>query len=288
MTDWESLSARASLASHRLIGWIYWDPGAIERYTALGVPDGFGYYIASRCAPLAPAGHQAVAAACYSIHAGFIELCLDTAAQHTTFPQIAAARNEAVGAGLRAFAPQVCDPLARLGERLWAAADALPLSGRVMFAAHRQAPRPDDPVVAAWLAVNCIREWRGDTHFAVLAANDISGIQAGVLHNAHLNYPEQWIPRSRGADDEALAEALRDLERRGLATDGAVNDAGRDLRRRIESSTDRLCERAWRHLGEATTLEFLDLVEPVGPDLLERIDATAGPNWMPAARTPRP
>ena len=23
-------------------------------------------------------------------------------------------------------------------------------------------------------------------------------------------------------------------------------------------------------------------------DLLERIDATAGPNWMPAARTPRP
>ena len=55
MTDWESLSARASLASHRLIGWIYWDPGAIDRYTALGVPDGFGYYIASRGAPLAPA-----------------------------------------------------------------------------------------------------------------------------------------------------------------------------------------------------------------------------------------
>jgi len=288
MTDWEALSARASLASHRLIGWIYWDPGAIERYTALGVPDGFGYYIASRCAPLAPAGHQAVAAACYSIHAGFIQLCLDTAAQHTTFPQIAAARNEAVGAGLRSFVPQICDSLAQLGERLWAAADELPLSARVMFAAHRAAPRPDDPVVAAWLAVNCIREWRGDTHFAVLAAHDVSGVQAGILHNAHLNYPDEWIPRSRGADDVALGQAMDELERRGLAADGRVNDAGRALRSEIEHTTDRLSERAWRVLGEATTLEFLELVEPIGPGMLERIDATAGPNWMPAARTPLP
>jgi hypothetical protein len=113
---------------------------------------------------------------------------------------------------------------------MWTAADELPLSGRVMFAAHRQAPRPDDPVVAAWLAVNCIREWRGDTHFAVLAAHDVSGVQAGILHNAHLNYPEQWIPRSRGADDEALAEALRDLERRGLAP-------GEVLQQVLESET---------------------------------------------------
>ena len=122
----------------------------------------------------------------------------------------------------------------------------------------------------------------------MLAAHDVSGVQAGILHNAHLNYPEEWIPRSRGADDEALAEALRDLERRGLATDGAVNDAGRALRSEIEHITDRLSERAWRVLGEATTLEFLELVEPIGPGMLERIDATAGPNWMPAARTPRP
>ena len=35
MTDWIDLSARASLASHRLIGWIYWDPVAIEAYAQL-------------------------------------------------------------------------------------------------------------------------------------------------------------------------------------------------------------------------------------------------------------
>src|SRR3954449_9536670 len=73
VADWGELSARASMASHRLIGWIYWDPVAIERYTALGVEDGFGYYIASRGAPLAPAGHQAVSAAFYSILPAFIQ-----------------------------------------------------------------------------------------------------------------------------------------------------------------------------------------------------------------------
>ena len=37
MTDWAALTARAALASHRRVGWIYWDPGAIARYTDLGV-----------------------------------------------------------------------------------------------------------------------------------------------------------------------------------------------------------------------------------------------------------
>jgi hypothetical protein len=251
------------------------------------VPDGFGYYVASRGAPLAPAGHQAVAAAFYSIHPGFIEMCLAVAAEHTTFDQIMDARNAAVGEGLRTHAPELCDGLAELGPRLWEAADALPVSGRVLFAAHRQCDRPADPVVSAWLAANCLREWRGDTHFAVLAAADLSGTQAGVLHNAHLNYPEQWIPRSRGADDDALGTALADLEDRGLAAGGRVNQAGLALRAEIESTTDRLCERAWRMLGEETTLAYLDLVEPVGERLLGRIDQTAGENWMPAARERR-
>jgi len=135
--------------------------------------------------------------------------------------------------------------------------------------------------------VNCIREWRGDTHFAILAAEDISRVQAGVLHDAHLNYGG-WIPRSRGADDAALDEAFADLERRGFAHAGVVNAAGLALRERIEARTNELCERAWRMLGESATLRFLDLVEPIGARLLKRIDDTAGPDWMPAARERRP
>ena len=288
MTDWSDLSARASKASHQVIGWIYWDPDALSAYEALGIEKGLGYYVASRAAPLAAAGHQAVAAAFSSIHPGFIELSLSLAGAATTWERIAAVRNDAAGAGLRRIAPEICEELAGLAGPLWTAADALAGSGRVLFAAHRQWPRPEDPLVSAWLALNCLREYRGDTHFAVLLADDISGTQAGLLHDAYLNYPGEWIARSRGADDAALAIAMADLESRGLATAGRVNEAGLALRERIEARTDQLTERPWRTLGEPRTVQLLDLIEPVGPRFMEQVDATAGPEWMPAARDRRP
>lgn len=276
------------MASHRLIGWIYWDPFAIDEYRGLGIEKGFGYYIASRAAPLAPAGPHAVAAAFYSIHPGFIEAALSTAASATTWMAITDVRNRAVGVGLRAYAPEICDALAAMAEPLWTTVDALPLSGRVLFAAHRGWSRPDDDLISAWLAVNCLREYRGDTHFAVLLAEGLTGAQAGLLHDAHLNYPGDWIPRSRGADDAELGAALAGLEARGLARDGKVNAAGLALREQIEERTNALTEITWRTLGEDRTRQFLELVEPVGERFVERIDVTAGPNWMPAARKRRP
>lgn len=291
--DWRTLSHEASFQSHRLVGWMYWDPEAIAGYAALGVPDGAGYYIASRAAPLAPAGHQAVAAAFGSIHPGFIELALTLSAQHTDPTATMVARNTAVGAGLRRYVPEIVEPLAAMGPALWAAADAAPAMGKVLFAAHRQAPRSDDPVVSAWLAVNCIREYRGDVHWAVLVAEDVSDVQAGILHDAHLQYSDDnWIPKSRGADEPAVAAALAELADRGLAERGAdgrirVNDAGRALRDRIEERTDLVSARPWQLLGADGTQAFIDLVAPVGDRLVDRIDATAGPMWMPAARRAR-
>ena len=292
MTDWSALSARTSMASHRLVGWIYWDPPAIAAYEALGIPNGFGYYTASRAAPLAAAGADVVAAAFGSIHPGFIAAALEMCEAHTTWEAVAHARNDAVAAGLRTHAPEVCEPLGAMAEPLWRAADQLPVSARPLYAAHRGAERPADQLVSAWLAVNCIREWRGDTHWAILAAEDVSGTQAGILHNAHLNYPPDWIPRSRGADDAALDAAWTDLAARGLATsdrpgERAINAAGLRFRQDIEDRTDRLSEHAWRTLGAEDAEAFVDLVAPVGERLLARIDETAGPDWMPAARTRR-
>ena len=286
-TDWMELTRRASFVSHRLIGWIYWDPRAIEYFTALGVPNGLGYYTASRAAPLLPAGPGAVSAAFYSIHPAFVKLTVEHALQHTDWRSIHEARNRAVGEGLRDFVPEIVEALVAMGPQLWSAAESLPDSGRVLFAVHRDAPRPEDPLVSAWLAVNCLREWRGDTHFAVLATNDISRVQAGILHDAHLNYGG-WIPRSRGADDAALVAAFTELEARGLASNGAVNAAGLAFRDDIERRTDEICCAMWKAVGEATTRAFIDLVEPVGERLLRRIDDTAGPDWMPAARERRP
>ena len=288
MTNWRDLSARSSLTSHRLIGWIYWDPDAIARFTALGVPNGLGYDITTRSAPLDSVGNNAVTAAFYSIRKEFIDVCLDVARQHTTFEDAYRVRNEAVARGLREYAPEIIDQLGALALPLWDAADSLPLGGRVLYAAHRAWPRcEDDPALSAWLAINCIREWRGDTHFAVLASHDVSGVQAGLLHDAFLGYPGDWIPRSRGADDAQLEEAWAALDARGFVSNGRINDAGLAFREQIEDTTNELCEKAWRHLGEQVTLDFVQLIEPIGQRFLARIDATAGENWMPAARDSR-
>ena len=162
MTDWLDLTRRAALASHRLIGWIYWDPVAMANYTALGGPeDGLGYYVATRGASL------------------------------------------------------------------------------------------------------------GD---------------AGILDGAWRSYADDWLPRSRGADDDALSLAFAELEGRGLAEEGAVLHAGVEYRQGLEDRLDDLSRPGWERLGEEHCLELLDLVEPVGARLVARIDETAGPNWMPAAR----
>ena len=39
MTEWTALSREAAFESHRLIGWIFWDPTGIAAYEALGVPN---------------------------------------------------------------------------------------------------------------------------------------------------------------------------------------------------------------------------------------------------------
>ncbi|MGA1050802.1 MAG: SCO6745 family protein [Ilumatobacteraceae bacterium] len=282
--DWRDLSARAGFASHRLIGWIYWDPEAIANYTALGVPNGFGYYIASRGASLADGGNDVVVAAFYSIHAGAIAACLDVCREHTTFADTALARDAAVTSGLRGYVPEICDDLASMGPDLWAAADSLPISGRPLFASLLRRRREDDPLLSAWLAVNCIREWRGDTHWALHIAEDIGPIEAGILDGAWRSYEQDWVPRSRGADDAALDAAYERLAGRGFADGSTVTTAGIEFRQRIEDRLDDLASAAWQHLGEAGTRRFLDLIEPVGDRLIARVDETAGTNWMPAGR----
>jgi hypothetical protein len=288
MTNWRTLTQRASLASHQLIGWIFWDPTAKENLAALGVPDGLGHYITNRAAPLAPAGSEAVFAAFYTIKREFIQFSLQHAQPHiSNWNDVTNARDAAVLSGLERLAPEVVAPLGQLADDLWRTVDALPASGRVLFAAHKSWPRPTHPTLSAWNALNTIREWRGDTHFALLVADDIGLVEAGLLHDAWMGYPSQWIPRSRGADDAEINSALAHLSERGFVTDGVVNSQGIDYRQMIEERTDQLCESAWKALGEHNTMTFLNLIEPVGQRFVEEINTTAGENWMPAARPRR-
>lgn len=288
MTDWLALTQRASFASHRIIGWIFWDETAKKNLEALGVPGGIGHYIVNRGAPLCPAGPEVLFAAYYTIHRDFVFGAWNHTANHTQdWHAVSRARDAAVLSGLERMTPDVIEPLGTLAQQLWDVVDQLPASGRVLFAAHKSWPRPELPAISAWNALNTIREWRGDTHFGILVSEDIGLVEAGLLHDAWMGYPKEWIPRSRGANDESIAAALHSLGERGFVTDGIVNDAGVAYRQQLEDRTDELHQIAWRHLGEETTERFLSLVEPIGERYVEEINSSAGDNWMPAARPRR-
>ena len=287
MTDWLDLTRRAGFASHRLIGWIFWDPTAQRNLEALGVPGGMGHYIANRAAPLAAAGTEAVYAAFFTIKREFVEFGINHTAPHATWRQVTDARDAAVLEGLERMTPHVIDPLGAMAEELWRVADAAPAGGRVLFAAHRSWPRPTHPAVSAWNAVNTIREWRGDTHFALLVTEGIGIAEAGLLHDAWMGYPDKWLPRSRGADDAEIERGLAVLAARGFVDGDTVNEEGVRYRQWLEDRTNEMCVPVWQTAGEETVLRFLQLVEPVGDTYLAHIDATAGDLWMPAARARR-
>ncbi len=283
MVDWNAVAKRNSRSVQTTIGWIFWDPGAVDRFAALGLPGPIGY-IASRSAPLAAAGPEAVTAAFGSISPAAISLTFDMVAASTDFAAVWAARNDAVIEGLHLHAPSIVPLLIDLGPQLWEVVDRLPDTGRVLFAAHLGMDRPADPLLSGWHAVNCLREWRGDTHWAIVAANGLSGIEASILHNAWLEYEPGWLPTSRGSSPAEIDAGMDMLAARGLASDGVVNARGIGLRQHIEDETDRCTTLPWELLGESASLEFADAFEPPCELLLARVDLTAGPNYQPASR----
>lgn len=287
MADWVGLAQRASRASHDLIGWIYFDPAGPLAYADLGVPDGAGYYVAIRFAPLDGGGNDVVAATAYSINPQFLGMGMDLMREHTTAAAVMDMRDARIVPGLDEISPAISQGLGRFAEPVWDVVDGLHQGARVLFAAHRDRKerRTQTPALSAWLAINCLREWRGDTHWALCAAADLNGAEVGLLHNVMVDYDEaEWIARSRGADDAEVARGWARLEKKGFAADRAFTDAGREARIELERRTDEICGQMWESLGEDLTIALCELLEPHHDAFLTRIDEWAGPNWMPASR----
>lgn len=288
-TEWIDLTQRAGRACHDLVGWLMWDPDAIGRYEALGVQDGAGWIQAWRLAPLGRVAPAAAAATTFSIHPQVVTAILDLAFAATDSAAIGRARDESVEEGLDAVAPGLGDQLAPLAEDLWRGVDSVHFGARPLFSAFRAEPRPEGPSpLSAWRAANCLRELRGDNHWVLCAAADLDAVEVGLLHSVMVDLDEygseEWIARSRGNNDEQIALGWARLEAKGLATASSVNDEGRAFRHDLERRTDALTAPAWRAVGEATTRAFCAAVEAHHHAFVARIDATAGPRWMPAVR----
>ena len=285
--DWPAITHRNARSVQTTIGWIFWDPGAVRRYQELGLPEGLAGplgYMAARCAPLAGAGPDAVIAAFGSISPAAIRGVFGILETHERFGEFWEARDEAVVAGLRDHASDIIEPLCELAPLLWPVVEQLPLVGRTFFGAHLAMTRSEDPLLSGWHAVNCLREWRGDTHWALVVAAGWSHAEASILHNAWLGYEPDWLARSRGTSDADLDAGWAELERKDLAAERNVLPDGIALRQRLEDETDRLTTLPWQLLGEDRSHWFAEVFEPPCELLLRRVDETAGPNYQPASR----
>jgi hypothetical protein len=283
LDEWAAIARRNSRSVQTLIGWIFWDPEAVKRYGELGLPGGLGY-IASRAAPFSGAGAEAVNAAFGSISPMAIGIVFAQLGEASNFLPYWRARNEAVIQGLKSFAPGTTELLSEWRIDLWNAVAQLPTVGRPNFASHLSYDRVDDGGLDGWHAVNAIREWRGDTHWAIVASHGLSGSEASILHNSWLGYDANWLSLSRGNSPESIAAAWSSLERKGLASAGTVTAQGLLLRQQIEDETDALGAEIWRTLGYDRSEAFGREFEPPCELLLERVNITAGILYQPASR----
>jgi hypothetical protein len=216
---------------------------APEARTAL---DGLGFrgfwmgYFAARSAPFGVVPTEVVTASFYNFTPERVGKALPAAWDIASPSEVLRVRQDSAVAALRRYGVTDDDAgaAAELAEK---AARSAPLDGRPLFAANVALDWPDEPVARLWHAVTLLREQRGDGHVAVLSTLGVLGRESNVLHAAAGRVPKEMIMRSRDYDEELWDHYRERLARRGLLdVDGALTDAGRDLKQRIEETTDRL------------------------------------------------
>jgi hypothetical protein len=239
---------------------------APEARTAL---DGLGFrgfwmgYFAARSAPFGVVPTEVVTAAFYNFAPERVAKALPAAWEIASPSDALRVRQDSALAALRRYGVTDDDAgtAAELAEK---AARSAPLDGRPLFAANVALDWPDEPVARLWHAVTLLREQRGDGHVAVLSTLGVSGRESNVLHAAAGRVPQEMIMRSRDYDEERWGHYRDRLARRGLLDgDGALTDAGQDLKQRVEEITDRLALSALDALDDDEVERLFQALTPI-------------------------
>jgi hypothetical protein len=139
------------------------------------------------------------------------------------------------------------------------------VEGRPLCAGHAGLPWPDAPHLALWHAQSILREFRGDSHVALLLTHQLSGIEALVTHAATGDVPRSILQTTRGWTDDQWDAALTSLQERGWLDKGrdlAFTPWGAEQRRELEDQTDLLAAAPYAALGEEACRELRALTRP--------------------------
>jgi hypothetical protein len=142
-----------------------------------------------------------------------------------------------------------------------------------MYAALCSIPVPGEVVALLFHAASLLREHRGDGHIAALVVERVGGLEAHVLYALDMGMPAARFGRIHHLPAAQLATVVDGLRERGLiGDDGWLSDAGRAVRRRVESLTDELAARPYACLEPDELAALEATLEPLATRLVAAQD----------------
>ncbi|GAA5119368.1 SCO6745 family protein [Haloechinothrix salitolerans] len=199
---------------HRIGGAWFFSDDVARAGAKVGITDKFALYAAGRGGVLGDC-HPDVVASAFA----FFPPQIVTAKYRegiAAAPPTECAR--AYAEGLAAWGERLLGDLAgmdRLAQLARAIADSVHPMGLPLFAGWRALPEPSHPGAAAALAMQVLRELRGDLHIHAIVASELSPLEAilgkdGPERARELYYPEPYPPLEGFADRRDAAEDLTD------------------------------------------------------------------------------
>lgn len=218
----------------------YFEPTGKERFGAIGLKGYWMAYFASRAAPLGLPAPEVVLATFHGFAPALVHRAIPTAWELADRDQILQSRLDQGRDVIRPGVEGSGIDISRAAAVMAAALPTLDLTVRPLAAGNVGLPLPTDDLGLLWHGASALREYRGDSHLVVLAAEGLGGVDANVLSvAAGLTFPHQQ--QLRGWSDEEWAAGRERLQARGwLDSDGALTEAGGAARSDIEDATDRV------------------------------------------------
>ncbi len=218
----------------------YFAPEVIQPYRDAGLHP-WNAYFAQRSAPLGAVNAAAVIATFSNFNPRLVERSIPSVREHISPTRATELRLEGTVAAIRRLVPELPDntTLTELGDVVAGTHPKLEYAGRPLAAAHAAIEPPSEPLAHLWWAVTVLREFRGDGHVAVLVTEDVGPIEALITSSGYGDGTVEFYQKNRAWSLEEWETAVERCQSKGwIDHEGALTEAGRALRDRIETSTD--------------------------------------------------
>ena len=230
------VSRRLRARADGVVAELWFMPESQTGYPTLGISGSAGTF-GGRTGPLGALPGAAAAALLVPLNPAFTAPAVDEAWAATSPDQLLPLRERTATAYLAEIVGPEPEGLPRAAELARRAADAGPVEGHPLAAAHRTRGWSDDPLVDVWRACERIRERRHESHRNAWTAAGLDACEICVLTDLWRgplisSVSSSWSPAQQ---DEARAR----LHDRGLVAGEEITEVGRALRDEIELATDR-------------------------------------------------